>query len=686
VLAVAASVVALSTVVEVSPSSAVAEPTTSSYIVSGLSGTAVTLVLQAVNLVGGTLVQALGVANAVEATLTLPEVDLLGAIPGIEVTPNITISLLSAGFGTTANQTPAAVYPQQTGASQLWAKGDTGHGVNVAVLDTGIQALPDFSGRLVGGVDLSGGAGPFVDSFGHGTFVAGLIASSGSSSGGEYKGEAPGAGLVAVKVAGASGSTNLATVIEGVGWTIANAAALHIRVLNMSLGFEPWEPTALDPLDQAVQAAWNAGIVVVTSAGNAGPFNGTILSPGDDPLVITAGALNDNGSTSAASDTIPSFSSAGPTDPDGYFKPDLVASGKSVISLADPGSTIYKDYPSAEVGSSNFVGSGTSFSAAITSGAVALDLEMHPADTPNEVKARFLGTASPGPTGNPFVDGHGELNVAAAVADNGVQLRQSYGQLASSGSMDGTLKILPASPIEAGYAVSMTGSHPGAVVQVVDAAVSVPVSCSPTGATAGNITVNLTEGPYTDPANSATMLPAVSPTSASSFQGMTLAPTLCGLGAMYDTGGAQLSGAVLSTDPLNALSVQFHYLDALDLGVKAAWSSPATTAPLDPVASGASVSLAVPWSMSSWNPANWTALSAPTSGGAASTASGLSWSGSAWNGSAWNGSAWNGSAWNGSAWNGSAWNGSAWNGSAWNGSAWNGSAWNGSAWNGGSWG
>jgi serine protease AprX len=686
VIAVAASVAALSTIAEVTPSSAVATPTTSSYIVSGLSGTAVTLVLEAVNLVGGTLVQALGVANAVEATLTLPEVDLLEVIPGIEVTPNISISLLSAGFGAAPNQTPTPAYALQSGATQLWSKGDTGQGVNVAVLDTGIELLPDFSGRLLGGVDLSGGNSPFVDAFGHGTFVAGLIAASGSTSLGQYKGEAPGAGLVSVKVAGASGSTTLATIIQGVGWTIANAAALHIRVLNMSLGFQPFQPSAIDPLDQAVQAAWNAGIVVVTSAGNAGPFNGTILSPGDDPFVITAGALNDNGSASAANDTIPSFSSAGPTDPDGFFKPDLVASGKSVVSLADPGSTIYKDYPSALVGASHFVGSGTSFSAAITSGAVALDLELHPTDTPNEVKARFLATASPGPTGNPFVEGHGELNVGAAVADNGVQLRQSYGQLSSSGSMDGTLTILPASPIEAGYALAMPGTHASATVQVVDAAVTIPVSCTRTGATAGDITVNLTEGPNTDPANSSAMVPTASTSSASGFQGMTLAPAMCGLGLMYDTGGAQLTGDVISTDPLDALNVQFHYLDALDLGALAAWSTASQVSPLDPITAGSSVNLSVPWSMSSWNAANWTGLSAPSLSGTPASVSGLGWNGSAWNGSAWNGSAWNGSAWNGSAWNGSAWNGSAWNGSAWNGSAWNGSAWNGSAWNGGSWG
>ena len=306
----------------------------------------------------------------------------------------------------------------------MWTQGDTGAGVNVAVLDTGIQALPDFAGRMVDGVDLSGGNNPWQDSYGHGTFVAGLIAGNGASSGGQYTGEAPGAGLVSVKVAGSSGQTQLSTVIEGVGWTIANQSKDGIRVLNMSLGYLPVESTVLDPLDQAVEKAWESGIVVVTSAGNSGPGNGTITSPGDDPLVITAGAVDDGAQANPASDSMTTFSSVGPTNPDGWFKPDLVSSGRSVVSLRDPGSTIDTQNPSARVGSANFVGSGTSFSSAITSGAAALLIAADPSYTPNTVKGTLLGTTTPGPVGNPFVDGHGILNVANAVASTPMTLNQ----------------------------------------------------------------------------------------------------------------------------------------------------------------------------------------------------------------------------------------------------------------------
>jgi subtilisin family serine protease len=664
--------------------SAYADSPPSSYVVFDYSNPVASVVTQAVQLVGGTVVKSLGVDGEIEATLTPFEVFLLGILPGIEVVPNISISLQSAGFSADASQSPAAVFAQQTGATQLWAKKDTGLGVNVAVLDTGIAPLPDFVGRLMGGVDLSGEGNPFGDSYGHGTFVAGLIAGSGSSSGGQYTGEAPGAGLVSVKVAGASGSTNLATVIAGVGWSIANAKSLNIRVLNMSLGFVPWESTSLNPLDQAVQQAWESGIVVVTSAGNAGPFNGTILSPGDDPYVITVGALNDLGQTNPALDTMTTFSSTGPTTPDGLYKPDLIASGRSVISLADPGSTVYDQNPSARVGSANFVGSGTSFSAAITSGAVALDLGMNPKDTPNQVKARLLATALPGPSGNPFVDGHGDLDIAAAVLNNGVHLTQPYGYLGIQGSMQNGMLINSGDTLSAGYAMSMPGKHASATVQFVQPAVTVPVSCTKAGTVAGQIVVNLAAGPYRIASTTSSVVPTNQQSSPLSFQGSATAPNLCNGAPMYDAGGGTFTGQVLSTDPLDRLNLQFHFLDAGSTS-NAGWSPTATVNPFSPVVQGTTVELSTPWGASTWDSSNWSGLKSQGTTTSSPTASGLDWNGSAWNGSAWNGSAWNGSAWNGSAWNGSAWNGSAWNGSAWNGSAWNGSAWNGSAWNGSAW-
>lgn len=160
--------------------------------------------VQAVLDVGGSVLSRLHIINGVVASILTITAPVLNSLPGIEVTPDLPVSIPSA-TESTGPHTPSDAFLAETGANQLAASGDTGQGVTVAVLDTGIDRLPDFAGRLVGGVDLSGGGDPYQDAYGHGTFVAGLIAGNGSSSGGQYSGEAPGASLVSIKVAGADG-------------------------------------------------------------------------------------------------------------------------------------------------------------------------------------------------------------------------------------------------------------------------------------------------------------------------------------------------------------------------------------------------------------------------------------------------------------------------------------------------
>ena len=396
--------------------------------------------------VGGTIVTQYHLIDGVEAVIPAGTEPVLAALPGIVVTPDVSVSVQDTPESTGPHR-PSDVFLQQTGATRLAGTGDTGQGVTVAVLDTGIDNLSDFSGRLVGGVDLTGGNNPFQDSYGHGTFVAGLIAGDGASSGRQYSGEAPAANLVSIKVAGANGETDLGALILGLQWAVDHQGSYGIKVLNMSLGFQAAVSTVLNPLDLAVRAVWDSGIAVVVSAGNAGPFNGTILSPGDDPLVITVGALDDMATPSITNDEMCDFSSVGPTSPDGWVKPDLVTSGRSVVSLAAPGSTIYNDYPSARVGSANFVGSGTSFSAAITSGAAALVVADHPGLTPDQVKARLLGTTNPGPVGNPFVDGHGALDAYAAATAGPMNFSQSAASLLPT--LPGTTVLLsPTGPVD----------------------------------------------------------------------------------------------------------------------------------------------------------------------------------------------------------------------------------------------
>jgi serine protease AprX len=396
--------------------------------------------------VGGTVLTQYHLINGVDASILTATEPVLAALPGITVTPDVSVSVQST-TESTGPHTPSDAFLQETGSTRLAAAGDTGQGVTVAVLDTGIDNLPDFSGRLVGGVDLTNGNNPYQDSYGHGTFVAGLIAGNGASSNGQYPGEAPGAKLVSIKVAGADGTTHLGTLISGLQWAVDQQHSYDIKVLNISLGFQPTKSTVNNPLDKAVEAVWNSGIAVVASAGNAGPFNGTILSPGDDPLVITAGALDDMATASIADDEMNDFSSVGPTSPDGWIKPDLVTSGRSVVSLAVPGSTIYNNHPSALVGAANFAGSGTSFSAAVTSGAAALVLADNPGLTPNQIKARLLGNTSPGPLGDPFADGHGALDAYAAATSGPMNFSQSAANLTPV-SPGVTVSLSPTRPVD----------------------------------------------------------------------------------------------------------------------------------------------------------------------------------------------------------------------------------------------
>lgn len=377
--------------------------------------------------------------------VSLPS-NLIGTLSadGASVTPDEQVTFQGGVVGascpsfSTYSQ-PTGQFRADSGANLLSALGDTGRGVTVALIDTGINAsLPDFAGRVVGGVDLTGGNSPFSDEYGHGTFVAGLIAGNGASSGGQYPGEAPGANLVSIKVAGADGSTNIATIVQGISWAISHRNQYGIKVLNLSIGAIPTGPTATEPMDQAVEAAWNAGITVIVAAGNSGPNAGTITSPGDDPLAVTVGAFADNNSRSPADWSACPFSSVGPTLYDGWLKPDLVAPGRSVISVLDPGSTIAQQNPGSVIGTGNFVGSGTSESTAITAGAAALVLSHNPGNSPNQVKGRLLANALPGETTAPLIEGHGFLNALFATLGLPFTYNQAAAAQAEQNTQSGT--------------------------------------------------------------------------------------------------------------------------------------------------------------------------------------------------------------------------------------------------------
>jgi serine protease AprX len=261
-----------------------------------------------------------------------------------------------------------------------------GNGVRVALVDTGVAdsaALTRSSGRLVDGVDTSG-AGTFADGYGHGTFMAGIIAGGPvSGTNGRALGVAPGATVVSVKVADASGTTSLSKVVAGLDWVAGHARSLDVASFSFSRT-RPGRGYGPDPLTDAVERVRNAGVTVVVSAGNV---PGEVGDPGFDPKVLTVGAADvRNGKA-----TVASFSGSAVVA--GVQKPDLVGSGVGVLSVLPPRSVIAQQNPQARHGDALWRGSGTSQATAQAAGVAALYLAEHRDATPAQVKTALRSAA-----------------------------------------------------------------------------------------------------------------------------------------------------------------------------------------------------------------------------------------------------------------------------------------------------
>ena len=365
----------------------------------------------AVERLGGDAGPQLPIVDGFAATIPATRLASLQAAPGVRnVTVNRSVTL-SGRYGEDSG-VASAVYTDAVRASAAWGKGYTGEGIGVALIDTGVNATGDLAGKVLHAEDFTQEQNN-VDTFGHGTFVAGLIAGQGTASAGGVQGVAPGAHLVSVKIAGADGSTDLFRLLAALEWVATFKDVYGIRVLNLSLGSESTQSYLSDPLNLAVERVWNSGITVVVAAGNRGSASGTILKPADDPLVITVGAADDRTTTATKDDGIAPFSSNGPTA-DGVAKPDVVASGKSVVSTRAGGSTIDTAHPEARIGDSYFKGSGTSFSAPIVAGAAALVIDRTWSLSPDQVKHRLVSTARPLSGAATTAQGAGEIDALAA--------------------------------------------------------------------------------------------------------------------------------------------------------------------------------------------------------------------------------------------------------------------------------
>ncbi len=363
--------------------------------------------LKSTQLGGATIQTKLTTINAVTMTVPVSMLAELASDPNVlYITPNRKISMTA----NPATEEFATAVEADVAASQYALDGT---GIGVAVIDSGIAAHADLGNgsknRVVYSQSFVAGDTTTSDKYGHGTHVAGLIGGNGSSSGkgngypATYAGMAPNVNLINLRVLDQNGAGTDSQVIAAIQQAITLKNTYNIRVINMSLGRPVFESYTLDPVDQAVEAAWKAGIVVVCAAGNDGRYAatngfGTIGAPGNDPAVITVGATRTLQTATRVDDTIASYSSKGPTAVDHLVKPDLVTPGNALVSLRVAGSTLDTTYPQFEItptsGTSKYyVLSGTSMATPVVSGAVALMLQRNSSLTPDQVKARLMKTA-----------------------------------------------------------------------------------------------------------------------------------------------------------------------------------------------------------------------------------------------------------------------------------------------------
>ena len=338
---------------------------------------------------GGEDVSDLGVVNGVAANLTPQQLYGLASDPNVKWV-SLDSPMLSSGKDSESDSPSrlATTYPVSADAVPAWKAGVTGEGVTVAVIDSGLTASRDFAERIAGSFNFTS-SDSALDDNGHGTYVTGIIAGHD----GKFSGIAPEAQILSLKVSGKDGTARVSDTIRALQWVVDHKDDYAIRVVNISLNSTTPDSYRQDPLDAAVEQAWRHGIVVVAAAGNFGTDAFAVdHAPANDPYVITAGAFNDNGTGVPADDSLAPWSSRGVTA-DGFAKPELVAPGVHIVSTLAKKSLL-ADVAAGSIVQGRYVDlSGTSASAAIVSGAVALLLEREPGLTPDQVKFRLLATA-----------------------------------------------------------------------------------------------------------------------------------------------------------------------------------------------------------------------------------------------------------------------------------------------------
>jgi len=404
---------------------------------------------------GGSITAELPIISGFSAILPQRVADAIESDPSVvSVSPNTALAPETASYDPGTDSNSMASTTRYTGATAWWRAGYTGAGVDVAMIDTGVAPVTglDAADKVIYGPDLSlesqSASLSNLDSNGHGTFMAGLIAGHDptltapydQSAPTAYRGMAPDARIVSLKVGTADGGTDVSQVIAAIDWVVQHAhdPGLNIRVLNLSYGTNTLQSYTVDPLAYAAEAAWRQGIVVVVAGGNYG-FQSHLSSapaladPAADPYVLAVGSSDSNGTDTLADDTVSTFSPW--TSRMATRSVDLVAPGAHLQGLRVPNSFIDINHPEGLIDSRYFRGSGTSQSAAILSGAAALVLQKYPNATPDQVKALLTGAAYP-IIGKTQAMGGGELQLASALTVSLPYASQHWVASNGSGSLE----------------------------------------------------------------------------------------------------------------------------------------------------------------------------------------------------------------------------------------------------------
>jgi serine protease AprX len=324
------------------------------------------------------------------------------------------VKLTDGGSTLTSDQR----WPYVAKVNRFWSEtssSGSGSGLSVptiAIVDSGVdRQRADFGSRVVREVVLTASTPNSPgDGRGHGTMVASIAAGSAA----EYAGAAPTANIVSLDVTNDLGTGLTSDVIAAVNWILQNKSQYGIRVANFSLHGAQRSTFRFDPLNKAVEKLWFSGVVVVAAAGNYGAVeSGVLYSPANDPFVITVGANDIAGTTSANDDFAAPWSAYGYTL-DGFAKPELSAPGRYLVGAVSGNSTMAAERPDRIVAPGYMLMSGTSFAAPVVAGAAALVLAHHPTWTPDQVKGALMLTARATPLSPAGASGVGEVHASAA--------------------------------------------------------------------------------------------------------------------------------------------------------------------------------------------------------------------------------------------------------------------------------